>query len=129
MTAVDTSAEAIESAWEEFEVSSKPTGESDGYEMFNVEGMGDDAWNIIVITRALAAERDALRLSLAEARNEALDEASMVCTGDEDRPSPVSAAKLRRMSVQDQFAYEQRRLAWADADEIHALKTPTGDTE
>ena len=70
----DTSAEAIESAWEEFEISSKPTGESDGYEMFNVEGMGDDAWNIIVITRALAAERDALRLQLAEARNAALED-------------------------------------------------------
>ena len=82
MTAVDTSAEAIESAWEEFEISSKPTGEeSGGIEMFNVEGMGEDAWNIMAITRALAAERDALSLQLSKARNAALQEAATVVDG------------------------------------------------
>ncbi len=110
MTAVDTSAEAIESAWEEFEVSSKPTGESDGYEMFNVEGMGDDAWNIIVITRALAAERDALRLSLAEARNAALRFVHVNDEYDEGKPTIMRE-------------YAASRAA------ILSLKTPTGEDE
>ena len=123
MTDTDTSAEAIESAWEEFEVSSKPTGESDGYEMFNVEGIGDDAWNIIVITRALAAERDALRLSLAEARNAALDEMSIIIMPLERQPDvdPSNHGDTAELAVW------QNEVWWAK--HILALKTPTGDTE
>jgi len=51
----------------------------------------------------------------------ALEEAAKVCTGDETRPARISGQRLRGMSVQEQFAYEQVRMAWVDADAIRAL--------
>ena len=53
--------------------------------------------------------------------------AAKVCTGDEDRPERISASALRKMSVSEQFAYEQVVLAWKDAVEILAL-TPDHTT-
>lgn len=67
-----------------------------------------------------------VREDVAEAEKQlavaaALKEAAGICTGDENRPEKISGAKLRRMSVAEQFAYEQKRLAWRDADAILAL--------
>ncbi len=72
---------------------------------------------------AEATPEDAIAKAVAEARNSALEAAAKICTGDEDRPTPISGSKLRRMPIEEQFAHEQKRLAWLDADAIRALKS------
>ena len=51
----------------------------------------------------------------------AYEVAAKVCAGDEDADERISASVLRKMSVSEQFAYEQVVLAWKDAVEIRAL--------
>ena len=153
----DTSPAAVEAAWEEFDVSSKPIGESDGIEMFNVEGMGDDAWNIMVIARALVTERDALRdkytyigkdgksvlakdlederdalrLSLAEARNAALDEAAAPFLEEaEHDESGLLYSSLVGIPISNAAELQKSAdRAQSNADRILALKTPLQETQ
>ena len=74
---------------------------------------------------ALAAERDAPRLSLAEARNEALDEAAAAAYGMPaygHTLNPDDLGRIKPGSPYDRGGYDA-------ANAILALKTPTGDTE
>lgn len=64
-----------------------------------------------------------LRLSLAS-EAAALERAARVCEGDEERPKSLTGAQLRKLTAQEQFAHEQKRLAFMDADRIRALITP-----
>ena len=70
---------------------------------------------------SLIVARDMMGRKWSTAREDALREAAAVCTGDEDRPKPLSKFAMRKMTPQDQFAHEVRFLAWKDADEILAL--------
>jgi len=74
----DTTTEAVESAWEEYEASAKPCGNDGDMEFYNVDGMMDEAHNLYTIAKAIAAERDTLRaqnieLQFALAETEALE--------------------------------------------------------
>jgi len=76
----DTSADAVEASWEEYEVSAKPCWNDGDTEFYSIDSMMDEAHNLYTIAKALAAERDDLRAQLAEAQaqvqtaRDALDE-------------------------------------------------------
>jgi len=57
----DTTTEAVDAAWEEYEASAKPCFNDGDMEFYNVDGMMDEAHNLYTIAKALVAERDALR--------------------------------------------------------------------
>jgi hypothetical protein len=67
----DTTTEAVEAAWEEYEASAKPCGNDGDMEFFSVDSMTEEAYNIYTIAKAIAAERDALRAALVTAEAQA----------------------------------------------------------
>jgi len=64
----DTSTDAVDAAWEEYEVSAKPCWNDGETEFYSIESMMDEAHNLYTIAKALAAERDDLRAALATAQ-------------------------------------------------------------
>jgi hypothetical protein len=85
------------------------------FELAGPQGSCKELWN---------TRHDIHEALLERAVKLALERAAGICTGDEGRPDLLPTSKLRRMSAQEQFAHEQIRLAWKDADEICAL-SPT----
>ena len=67
----DTTTEAVEAAWDEYEASAKPCGNDGDMEFYNVEGMAEEAHNLYTMAKALAAERDALITQLVTAQAQA----------------------------------------------------------
>jgi hypothetical protein len=83
----DTTKEAVEAAWEEYEISAKPCGSDGGIEFFSVDSMMDEAYNLYTIAKSLAADRDALRAQL------------VIAEADVERVARVAAALWRAETV------------------------------
>ena len=117
MTGIDTSAEAVGEIAAKFQSShQRKVNRHAANPRYH---RPDDRFRVIPdLLRALVAERDALRLAVAEARNAALDEAADICN---------------EKGAGEQFNYGLTRGTqnyFRARDEIRALKTTTkGDSE